>query len=220
MCGERGWKRMRINLVEQLLSKGLMSKDSQLDLWGSDRRVLYIAYQDFMNFLKVHWELVGKEAGEVELKEKINGYFCEKPKELEEFVHLWCGIWMKKWKERVKLNLEKEDPRRWRKIDKLLSKAEPIWKQLKNRNQLKDLVIEALIRNGEICGTSILAEDMLKAELGLCIERKAYTEDRELLLGVVNNTLRKVRKISRSKGPLIFIKIDRRFFQLLEEDIR
>jgi len=163
---------------------------------------------------------VDKEANEVELKEKINGYFCEKPQELEEFVHLWSGIWMKKWKERVKLILEKEDRQHWKRIDRLLSKAEPMWRQLKNRNQLKDLVIEALIRNGEICGTSILAEDMLKAELGLCAEKEFYMEERERLLDVVNNILGKVRKISRSKGPLIFIKIDRRFFQLLEEDIR
>jgi len=220
MRKERGLKRMQINLVEQLLSKGLRSRNPQLDLWGSDRKVLYIAYQDLMNFLKVHWGLVGKEAGEVELKEKIDGYFCKKPQELEEFVHLWSGIWMKKWKERVKLILEKGDQQRWRKIDMLFNKAEPIWNQLKNRNQLKDLVIEALITNGEICGTSILAEDMLKAELGLCAERKAYTEERERLFGVLNNVLGKVRKISRSKGPLIFIKIDKRFFQLLEEDIR
>jgi len=211
---------MQIDIIEQLLLKGLRSRDPQLDLWGSDRKVLYIAHQDLMNFLKAHWGLVDKEADEVELKEKINGYFSEKPQELEEFVQLWSGIWIKKWKERVKLILEKEDRQRWRRIDRLLSKSEPIWKQLKNRNQLKDLVIEALIRNGEICGTSILAEDLLKAELGLCVERKAYMEERESLLSVVNNVLGKVRKISRSKGPLIFIKIDRRFFQLLEEDIR
>jgi len=211
---------MQINIIEQLLSKALRSRNPQLDLWGSDRKVLYIAYQDLMNFLKVHWELVDKGADEFELKEKINGYFCEKPQELEEFIHLWSGIWMKKWKERVKLILEKGNQQHWKRINKLLNKAGPIWKQLKNRNQLKDLVIEALIRNGEICGTSILAEDMLKAELGLCAEGKLYTEERERLLDVVNNVLGKVRKISRSKGPLIFIKIDRRFFQLLEEDIR
>jgi len=211
---------MQIDIIEQLLYKSLGNRNPHLDLWGSDRKVLYIAYQDLMNFLKVHWGLVDKEANEVELKEKINGYFCEKPQELEEFVHLWSGIWMKKWKERVKLILEKEDRQHWKKIDRLLSKAEPMWRQLKNRNQLKDLVIEALIKNGEICGTSILAEDMLKAELGLCAEKEAYIEERERLLDIVNNILGKVRKISRSKGPLIFIKIDRRFFQLLEEDIR
>jgi hypothetical protein len=210
---------MTIDLIIQLLSKSLRNKNPQLELWNQDQRVLSIAHQDLVNYLKVHWGLMEKEAAMNELMDKIYGYFYEKPRELEEFVDLWSGIWIKKWKERVKLILGKEGFEDWDRTDRLLNKAEPVWMQLKQRDEIKGMVIESLIRNGEICGTAILAEDMLKLELASCSENNSYNGEREYLLGVLNNVLRKVRKISRSKGPLIFIRIDKRFFQLLEEDI-
>jgi len=209
---------MPIDFIMQILSKSLRSKNPQLDLWGPDQRVLSIAHQDLVNYLKVHWGLVGKETGMNELMDKICDYFYEKPRELEEFVDLWSGIWMKKWKERVKLILGKEGAEQWDRTDRLLNKAEPVWMQLKQRDEIKGMVIESLIRNGEICGTAILAEDMLKIELSSCLENNSYAGEREYLLGVLNNVLRRVRKISRSRGPLIFIRIDKRFFQLLEEE--
>lgn len=205
-----------MDFVAHLLSKSLRERNPQLDLWGSDKRVLWIAYQDLMNCLKVHWKLVGKEGAETELREKIHFCFHEKPRELEEFVHLWSGIWMKKWGERVKLTLGREDSKSWRRANRVLAKAEPVWSRLRDRHEVMDLVIETLVRNGEICGTSILAEDLLKMELGLYTDKKLYAEGRERLLAAVNNVLRKVKKMARSRGPLVFIRLDRRFFRLLK----
>lgn len=207
-----------MDLIANLLSKGLKSRNPQLDLWGVDRRVLSVAHRDLMNYLKVHWRLVGKKANETELREKIYDCFCGAPKEFEESIYLWTGMWTKKWKERVKIILGNEGLREWKRMDKLFRKIEPVWRGLQNRHEIEELVIEALIKNGEICGTSILAEDMLKMELGKYIERKVYTGEWKCLLAIVNNMLRKVRKISQSQGPLIFIRIDKRFFQPLQED--
>lgn len=203
-----------MKLLAGLLLKSLRNRNPQLDLWGIDRRILYIACEDLMNYLKVHWGYTEQE--ETKLKEKIRSYFYENPQEFKEFVHLWTGIWIKKWNERVRLILRNENNRRSERIEKLLSKAEPVWRSLKDRDKIKDLVIEVLIRNGEICGTGILAEDMLKIELGLHIERKTYVERYEYLLRVVNKVLRKVREVSRNKGPLIFIKINKRIFWSLK----
>lgn len=204
-------KTMRGNFLTELLSKSLRKRNPQLNLEGSDRRVLSIAYQDLMNYLKFHWKLIGEE-NKPKLIEKLSEYFYEKPGELEEFVDLWSGIWLKKWNERVKLILEREDLKRWNKTGKLLNKAEPLWRQLENRDEVKDLVIESLIKNGEICGTSILAEDMLKVEIGLSTENNDYTSEDERILNVVNNVLGKVRKVSRKRGPLIYIKVNKSFF--------
>jgi hypothetical protein len=207
-----------MDLVAHLLSKGLRSRNPQLDLWGTDRRVLCVAHRDLMNYLKVHWQLVEEGANETELREKIYDCFCEAPQEFEEFIHLWSGMWIKKWNERVKIILGDEGLREWKRIDELFSKVEPVWRSLQNRHEIEALIVEALIKNGEICGTSILAEDMLKMELGTCLERNSYTRDCESLLAVVNNVLRRARKISQSRGPLIFIRIDKRFFQPLQKD--
>ena len=37
-------------------------------------------------------------------------------------------------------------------------------------------------------------------------------EDKERLLTVVNNTLRKARDMAQSRGPLIFVKIDKGYY--------
>jgi len=199
-----------MNFIETLLSEKLKSKNPMLDLFGADRKVLQIACQDFTNYLKVYWNLVGKEANEFELVDKLEEFYQKEPKEFEEFVDLWTGIWLKKWGERVKLLIGNEEAQRWNKVTKILNNAEPIWRRLTNRREMQEVVISTLIKNGEICGTSILAENLLKMELGE--NKRKYTSDQEQVLNVVNNTLRKARELTRSKGPLIFVRIDKGYY--------
>jgi hypothetical protein len=52
-----------------------------------------------------------------------------------------------------------------------------------------------------------LAENLLKMELG---ENSAKNVGGgEEIVNVVNNVLRKARRLARSKGPLIFVRMDR-----------
>ena len=85
-----------MNFIELLLSERLKNKNPTLDIFGSDRKVLQIACQDITNYLKVHWNLVGTEANECELVEKLEKFFNENPNELEEFLDVWTGIWLRK----------------------------------------------------------------------------------------------------------------------------
>jgi hypothetical protein len=199
-----------MNFIEILLSEKLKNKNPMLDLFGADRKVLQIACQDLTNYLKVHWNLIGKEASEWELVDRLEEFYKKEPKEFEEFLDLWTSMWLKKWSERVKLLIGKEDSTKWDKVTKTLSKAEPLWRKLANRKELQEVVISTLVRNGEICGTSILAENLLKMELGE--NRKNYSTEREQTLNLVNNTLRRARELSRSKGPLIFVRIDKGYY--------
>jgi len=200
-----------MNFIEILLSEKLKSKNPMLDIFGSDRKVLQIACQDLTNYLKVHWDLVGKEANECELVDKLEEFHSENPSELEEFINLWTGIWLKKWKERVKLLIGKDKAKRWDKVTKILSKAQPLWKKLADRTEMQEVVTSTLVKNGEICGTSILAENLLKMEIGQ--NKKKYTNEKEQVMSVVNNSLRKARELARSKGPLIFVKVDKGYYQ-------
>jgi len=202
-----------MNFIEILLSEKLKSKDPILDIFGCDRKVLQIASQDLTNYLKVHWDLVGKEANECELVEKLEEFYNENPDELEEFINLWTGIWLKKWKERVKLLIGKEKAKRWSKVTRILNKAEPLWRKLADRTEMQEIVTSTLIKNGEICGTSILAENLLKMQLGR--NKKKYINEEERVISVVNNSLRKARELSRSKGPLIFVKVDKGYYNTI-----
>jgi hypothetical protein len=202
-----------MNFLEIMLGEKLKEIDAALDIVGSDRKVLQVACQDFTNFLKFHWNLIGKEASQCELVEKLEKLFKEDPMELEEFLTVWVGIWFKKWKERVKLLIGKQNMNKWSKVSKSLSQAEPLWKRVERKQEVQEVVVATLIRNGEICGTEILSENLLKMELG---EKKMRSlKDQERLFNALNSSLRKAREMAQSRGPLIFVKIDKGYYGAL-----
>jgi hypothetical protein len=200
-----------MNFVEVLLGEKLREADPAIDVLGSDRKVLQVACQDFTNYLKFNWNLIGKEASQCELVEKLEKLFHENPAELEEFLSIWIGMWLKKWKERVKLLIGDQNANKWNKVSKILAAAEPFWKKIERKQELTEVVVATLIKNGEICGTEILAENLLKMELGE--ENAKYLGDKERVFTVVNSALRKAREMSLSKGPLIFVKIDKGYYR-------
>jgi hypothetical protein len=199
-----------MNFVEIMLGEKLKEADPALDVTGSDRKVLQVACQDFTNFLKFHWNLIGREASQCELVEKLEKLFKENPSELEEFLAVWVGIWLKKWKERVKLLIGRQNANKWNKISKTLSNAEPLWSKIERKQELQEVVVATLIKNGEICGTEILSENLLKMELGEKRVRNLREEER--IFVIVNNSLRKAREMAQSRGPLIFVKIDKGYY--------
>jgi hypothetical protein len=193
-----------------MLGEKLKDADPALDVMGSDRKVLQVACQDFTNYLKFHWSLIGKEASQCELVEKLEKEFHENPAELEAFLTVWVGMWLKKWKERVKLLIGDQNAAKWSKVSKTLSSAEPYWKKIERKQELTEVVVGTLLKNGEICGTEILAENLLKMELG---EKRAQNlGDKERVFCIINNALRKAREMAQSKGPLIFVKIDKGYY--------
>jgi len=197
-----------------MLSQSLQNKNPQLNPDTTDKKILQIASQDLLNYLKFHWQLTGRQNAEIELTEKIEKYTQKKPKELQQFIDLWTGIWIKKWNERVKVLITNEDQPHWDKTNQHQLQAEALWRQLPHRNEMKDLIITTLIRNGEICGTSILAENLIKTELAPHAENKIYANPN--LLSIAKKAMKKAKQLSQSRGPLIFVRIDKRFFQLLQ----
>jgi len=199
-----------MNYVEIMLGEKLKEADPALDIMGSDRKVLQVACQDFTNYLKFHWNLIGKESNQCEMVEKIETLYKEDTNELDAFLTIWTGIWFKKWKERVKLLIGNQNANKWSKMSKTLQDAEPLWRKIEHKQELLEVVEATLIKNGEICGTEILAENLLKMELGE--KANQTTTDKEQVLWVLNNALRKAREMAQSRGPLIFVKIDKGYY--------
>ena len=199
-----------MNFVELMIGEKLKDADPALDVMGSDRKVLQVACQDFTNFLKFHWNLIGKEASQCELVERLEVVFKEDSSELDAFLTVWIGIWFKKWKERVKLLIGDQNASRWNKISKTLISAEPLWKRIEHKQELQEIIVTTLLKNGEICGTEILSENLLKMELGE--KRVQDLSEREQVLTIVNEALRKAREMAQSKGPLIFVKVDKGYY--------
>ena len=199
-----------MNFIEIMIGEKLKEMDSALDILGSDRKVLQVACEDFTNYAKFHWGLMGKETSQLELTGKLEQIFREDRDELEEFVNVWIGIWFKKWKERVKLLIGEDSASKWNKVTKTLNNAEPLWRKLEGKQEIRELIATTLIKNGEICGTEILSENLLKLELGE--KRVQCLSERERVLIAVNNALQKGRNMALSRGPLIFVKIDKGYY--------
>jgi hypothetical protein len=199
-----------MNFVELMIGEKLKDADPALDIMGSDRKVMQVACQDFTNFLKFHWNMIGREASQCEVVERLEAVFKEDSSELEAFLTVWIGIWFKKWKERVKLLIGDQNASRWNKISKTLITAEPLWKRIEHKQELQELIITTLLKNGEICGTDILSENLLKMELGE--KHVQELNEREQVFTIVNEALRKAREMAQSKGPLIFVKVDKGYY--------
>jgi lipopolysaccharide biosynthesis glycosyltransferase len=204
-----------MNFVEIMLGEKLKDIDPALDITGSDRKLLQVACQDFTNYLKFHWNLIGKEASQCELVEKLEKLYREDTAELEAFLTVWTGIWFKKWKERVKLLIGNQNANKWNKMSKTLADAEPLWRKIERKQELQEVVVATLIKNGEVCGTEILAENLLKIELGE--KNLQNVSDQERLFTTLNNALRKAREMAQSKGPLIFVKVDKGYYDTIDE---
>jgi lipopolysaccharide biosynthesis glycosyltransferase len=199
-----------MNFLEVMLVERLKDADSNLDITGSDRKVLQVACEDITNYLKFHWNLIGNTANQCELVERLEQLFKENPRELEEFLAVWTSMWFKKWKERVKLLIGEQHASKWHRASKNLSNAEPLWKNLAHKQELREIVAATFIKNGEICGTEILSENLLKMELG---EKRAQClSDKQCVFFILNNALRKARDMAQSKGPLIFVKVDKAYY--------
>lgn len=199
-----------MNYLETMVGEKLRNKDPALEIRGSDRKVLQVACQDFTNYLKYHWNLIGKEASQCDLVEKLEKIYKETPDELDEFLTVWVSVWLKKWKQRVKLLIGSQNSSKWNKASKNIRNADPIWKKIECKKEMQEIVVSTLIKNGEICGTEILSENLLKMALG---EKSVQSlEEKQRLFTAVNNTLRKARDMAQSRGPLIFVKIDKGYY--------
>lgn len=199
-----------MNFLEVMLGEKLRDEDSALEIRGSDRKVLQVACQDFTNFLKYHWNLIGREASQCDLVEKLEKLYKEDPGELDEFLSVWVSVWLKKWKQRVKLLIGSQNSNKWNKASKNIRNANPIWKKIEHKKEMQEIVVSTLIKNGEICGTEILSENLLKMTLGE--KRIQSLEEKQRLITAVNRTLRKARDMAQSRGPLIFVKIDKGYY--------
>jgi len=193
-----------------ILAEKLEYIDPTLDVMGADYRVLQVAHQDFINYLKFHWNLIGKKASAWELSEKLERQYQKEKTDSDKYLTIWVSWWFKKWKERVKLLIGNQEQNK--EGFNQQKNAEEKWRKIEHKQKLVEIVANTLIKNGEICGTRIIAEALLKCELKR--KRARTLNDQKNVLKIVNNALRKARELSQSKGPLLFVKIDKEYYNL------
>jgi hypothetical protein len=132
------------------------------------------------------------------------------PAEIESFLTVWSSLWIKKWKERFNLVIVSNNKTVLSETKEKAETTEALWFRLACRYELTEIVTFELIRNSEICGSTIIAENILKAELskqnGQDVSSKTQT------LSLLSNALRKARELSKKRGPLVSLKIDKNYY--------
>ena len=190
-------------LIEELIVEKIKKLDPTLDPQGSDRKMLELTYKDFVNYLKFNAIF----SNNAHFEEKLEKLSKEKKAELEAFLTVWTSMWMKKWQQRVKLLIGKKNDSE--QLYKTLSKAEPAWKTLEHKEELINIVGFTFIKDGEICSSEMLAEYALKLELA---KEDLDLSNKVQALTFLNNVIRRAHEIANTKGPLIFVEINKSYY--------
>ena len=199
-----------MNFIETMLSKKIKEAEPTLDLQGADRKVLQVAIQDFTNYLNFKSNFENKETNIIDQVRQMEQYQKEEPAEFDSFLAVWSSIWLRKWKERVNLNIGKQNAKETSRALENDSKAESLWTKLECKEEIIGIVVSALIKNAEICGTRVIAENIVKTET--CKSSSQDINSKEQVLKILNNVLRRARETAQRTGPLIAIMVDKRYY--------
>jgi hypothetical protein len=199
-----------MNFIEIALSNKIKEVEPTLDVLGADRKVLQVAVQDFMNYLNFYRNLENKETNIPYQIKQMEQLQKEETAEFDSSLAVWSSIWLKKWKERVNLSIGKQNPKATIKAPESDCKSESLWTKLECKEEIIIIVASALIKNAEICGTQIIAENIVKTETCKCSSEDINSK--EQVLKILSNSLRRVRETTQKTGPLIAIQVDKRYY--------
>jgi hypothetical protein len=199
-----------MNFIEITLSNKIKEVEPTLDVLGADRKVLQVAVQDFMNYLNFYRNLENKETNIPYQIKQMEQLQKEEPAEFDSSLAVWSSIWLKKWKERVNLSIGKQNPKATIKAPENDCKSESLWTKLECKEEIIRIVASALIKNAEICGTQIIAENIVKTETCKCSSEDINSK--EQVLKILSNSLRRARETTQKTGPLIAIQVDKRYY--------
>ena len=184
------------------LADVLESEIPDVDIFGSERKLLDFAYQDLMTCLtkkdddnKVDIDLVIKDETRYD--------------EIKCFLKVWTQKWLEKWRERVTF-CQKMPSFSLQQV-KFRKKATKHFKQMKNGPELKKMIVQKLIKKGEVCMPELIAENLIIEELTarMRLNKRKAPRDKISLESwdLFQNVSPQVKKLSKRKIPLIRLKI-------------
>ena len=132
--------------IHLVLPKKLKEADPTLDTYGFDRKILKIACQDFTNYFKFVNELDHENPDESDVHKRISAFLEENSEEAQSYLTLWTNIWLRKWKQRIKLFIGQQQPNKTNTPPQATAETESRWDKLENRQEMLQMIIFTLIR--------------------------------------------------------------------------
>jgi len=186
------------------LAQELEKQIPDFDPHGQDRLLLAFAYRDLENCLVVKW----KAANRYELRMMVMKAAEGRPEEVKAFLKIWTGRWLGKWRERVRL-FQKTLKFSKRHLGSV-RRAKRIYKGMKKRQELKRLIVQKLVNQGEVCMAGLIAENLIIEEIAHQLNRNSGKTSIKIGLNpavILPGLLSKVKTLADRKIPLVYLKI-------------
>jgi len=168
-----------------------------------DYQMVVYASRDLETWLKVKWDIDDTHV----IYEKIEETLEKAPKDFKAFLNFWVGLWLEKWRDRVKLlsSSPKIPPSHMERV----RKAKKISEGVEHGKELKSMVTRKLMNHGEICMVEAIAENLIIEEIAKRIRSTADVQEHILVdpLNILNNLSCRIARLSREKGPLIYLNV-------------
>ena len=132
-------------------------------------------------------------------------------KEAQSYLTLWTNIWLRKWKQRIKLLIGQQQPNKTNTPPQATAETESRWNKLENKQEMLQMIIFTLIRNAEICGTNLIAENILKTELTKHKDPEINGVQQKLT--ILNHALRRAKETSQRTGPLLSVSVNKDYYK-------
>lgn len=189
-----------------------------MNLQGEDRKVYEFCMADFRDYVSYIEENFPKSGDAEPLFAEDENFAIvrmlfgsqgimmanlEGTKEIIEFVHVWVQWWWRKYQERTKIVFN-ELPQKFN------SNIVVDFSQFTTdeRYDIVRATINALIKYGEICCPSILADALFKKTIQASQRKEWRIEDKVNLIAVLQ---RDARQMAYTHGTLLFIKPDKTY---------
>lgn len=192
-----------------LLARELENSIPQFKPYTLDYQVVVYASKDLETWLKVKMDTDDSRVVYGRLEEWFRG----DPEDLRVSVNFWIGMWLRKWRERVRVLPTKfEMPRDY--VERV-RKARKIFQDLEYKSELKNLTVRKLIMHGEICMTEFIADNLIVEEIARRLQRGEWKSGITVLdpLCIYNAVSSKVARLPKEKGPLVYLNIKPDIFQ-------
>jgi hypothetical protein len=196
------------NKIFSLLVEELGTYIPQFKPYTSDYQMVIYASKDLEIWLKVKMNADDNRV----IYERLEENFGTKPGDLRLSINFWAGMWLKKWRERVRiLSTRFEMPPDH--IERI-RKARRLYQNIDYKSELKHMAVKKLVDYGEICMIEPIAENLIIEEIAKHIQKGNRNLTLVALnpLSIYNAVSGRISRLPKEKGPLIYLNIKPNIF--------
>lgn len=191
----------------QLVEASLKEIILNIDCRGRDKKLFLIAQSDVKYYLGMEWRI--ENFTDNIFYKKFEEYMIEEGMNVKVFMDQYFSKWYKKWQQRVQIVLGDNVPN----VDGMLMtkmfRVNPRIISFSKLTMFRFPVIESLIKHGEIACLNLIGDTIIKSTLAECKE-PPNTPEKEVQL--LNKILAKVRMMSKTDIPIVFISVKGNYF--------